>query len=89
MSGMSECCFLVVCLGAACYNGRIEKEIAVPNPEDIALRELIKITDFESDSPDYVEWKRAKIERAIRHADEHPDDFATEKDIWNKHGLGN
>ena len=53
----------------------------------ITSRELTKITDFESVKPEYVQWKRDKIEAALRHADEHPDDFLTEKEIWNKHGI--
>lgn len=58
------------------------------NDEVISARELTKITDFESTTPDYIQWKRARIETALRHADEHPDDFLTEKEIWNKHRLG-
>ena len=37
---------------------------------------------------DYVEWKRGKVERALKRSDEHPDVFVTEKEIWNTHGLG-
>jgi hypothetical protein len=54
---------------------------------DVTTGELIRVTDFESEDPEYVKWKREKIEAALRHADKHPDDFMTEKEIWNKHGI--
>ena len=56
--------------------------------ETIPVRELSRVTDFESEQADYIQWKRTKIETALRHADEHPDDFITEKEIWNRYGLG-
>ena len=57
------------------------------NDEPVSARELTKVTDFELDAPEYIQWKREKIERALRHADEHPEDSKTEQEIWNKHGI--
>ena len=57
--------------------------------EPMKAEDLTRIRDFEAKDPEYLEWKREKIEAAARHADEHPDDFLTEEEIWKKHGLAN
>ena len=41
----------------------------------------------ESTDPHYLEWKKSKIKAAIQHADENPDAYLTEQEIWQKHGL--
>lgn len=41
----------------------------------------------ESTDPAYLAWKKAKIEAALQHADEHPDDFLTEQETWKKFGI--
>lgn len=41
----------------------------------------------ESADPAYLEWKRQKIEAALKAADEHPDRVRSEKEIWKKFGL--
>lgn len=41
----------------------------------------------ESTDPAYLAWKRQKIEAALKHAHDHPDDVLTEQEIWQKHGL--
>ena len=41
----------------------------------------------ESDNPEYMSWKRRKIEAAKQNADEHPDVFLTEEEVWQKHNL--
>ena len=41
----------------------------------------------EPDNPEYMSWKRRKIESAKQNADEHPDDFLTEEEVWQKHNL--
>ena len=41
----------------------------------------------ESTDPAYLAWKKAKIEAALKHADEHPDDFLTEQETWKKFGI--
>lgn len=41
----------------------------------------------ESTHPAYLAWKRAKIEAALKHADEHPQEFLTEQETWKKFGI--
>lgn len=41
----------------------------------------------ESNDPGYLAWKKKKIEAALKHADDHPNGFLTEQEIWQKHGL--
>jgi hypothetical protein len=65
-----------------------DRDAPLPKHESISARELVGMTQPESSSPDYLEWKREKILRAIRRADEHPDIFINEKTIWITHGLG-
>lgn len=56
-------------------------------PDNLTEQELVRATAFDSREPAYLAWKREKIEAALRHADEHPDDFLTEKEVWKNHGL--
>jgi hypothetical protein len=41
----------------------------------------------ESTAPDYLAWKHDKIAAAIRHADDNPDDFVSEEEVWKTFGL--
>ncbi len=41
----------------------------------------------DSTDPAYQAWKKRKIQAAIKHADEYPDDGVTEEEIWQKFGL--
>ena len=49
------------------------KELLTPGPE--------------SSDPDYLAWKKAKIERALEQAKAHPEERITQKEIWKKFGL--
>jgi hypothetical protein len=60
----------------------------LPKHATIAAKDLVRITAPESTTPEYLEWRREKILRAIKRADEHPDIFINEKTIWITHGLG-
>lgn len=59
----------------------------MPDNRPLTINDLTSITEPESTAPEYLAWKKAKIEAAIKHADEHPDDFLTEEEVWRKHGL--
>ena len=41
----------------------------------------------ESTDPEYLAWKNAKVEAAIRHMNEHPDDFLTHEEVCRKFGV--
>jgi hypothetical protein len=51
------------------------------------IDDLTRVTEPESTAPEYLAWKKAKIEAALRHAEEHPDSVFTEQEIWQMHGL--
>ena len=51
------------------------------------IEDFIKVTRPESTDPEYLAWKKAKIEAAIKHADEHPDDYLTMGEVWKRLGL--
>lgn len=51
------------------------------------IEDFIKITRPESADPEYLAWKKAKIEAATKHANEHPDARLTEEEVWKQLGL--
>jgi hypothetical protein len=53
----------------------------------LTIDDLTTVTEPESTAPEYLAWKRAKIEAALRHADAHPDAVFTEQEILQMHGL--
>lgn len=53
------------------------------NNDSMTVRDAVRITDLESDTPRYTEWKREKITTALQKADEQPDNFFTQAEIWN------
>jgi hypothetical protein len=55
----------------------------------ITAKELTTICNPETEDAEYLDWKRKKIETALRQADEQPDNFLTQNEVWEKHGLGN
>lgn len=55
----------------------------------ITSKDLTGIRNIEADDAEYLDWKRAKIEAALRQADERPDNVLREHEVWEKHGLGN
>ena len=59
----------------------------MPDDRPLTIDDLTRITEPESTAPEYLAWKKAKIEAAIKHADEHPDDFLTEQEVWRHFGL--
>ena len=46
-----------------------------------------KVVKAESSDPEYLAWKRREIEAALKEADEHPEDFMTQEEVWRKFGL--
>jgi len=40
-----------------------------------------------SREPEYLAWRRAKIEKALAAAKASPEDRITQRDIWKKYGL--
>ena len=59
----------------------------MPDNRTLTIDDLTRITEPESTAPEYLAWKKAKIEAALKHADEHPDAVFTEQEIWQMHGL--
>ncbi len=41
-------------------------------------------TSPDSNDPDYLAWKKAKIKTSVRHADTHPDDYRTHKQVFDR-----
>ena len=41
----------------------------------------------ESTDPDYLAWRDAEVQAALKEADENPDDALTQQEMWNKFGL--
>jgi hypothetical protein len=62
---------------------------SIDRDKPIAAQELTTICAPEADDAEYLDWKRKKIETALRQADEQPDNFLTQSEVWEKHGLGN
>jgi hypothetical protein len=57
--------------------------------ETVEIKDLTRQSEAESVTPQYLAWKREKIEAAIRQADAHPDDTIPLNEILKKHGLEN
>lgn len=53
----------------------------------LQIDELTRALEPESSDPEYLAWKKAKIEAAIKEADAFPEDTLTEAEVWQKHGL--
>jgi hypothetical protein len=59
----------------------------MPDNRPLTIDDLTRVTEPESTAPEYLAWKKAKIEASLKYADEHPDAFLTEQEVWKKHGL--
>jgi hypothetical protein len=57
--------------------------------EIIEIKDLTQQSEVDSTDPQYLAWKREKIEAAVRQADAHPDDTVPMNEILKKHGLEN
>lgn len=55
----------------------------------MAESEKTDITEPESTDPEYLAWKKAKIEAAIKFADENPSARLTQEEVWRRLGLEN
>ncbi|NBC31593.1 MAG: hypothetical protein GVY13_02840 [Alphaproteobacteria bacterium] len=60
--------------------------MADPAETSIPFEELVT-EQPESADPDYLAWKRRKIEAALKDMDENPDDLLTEEEVWKHFGL--
>jgi len=61
----------------------------MPDNRPLTIDDLTRVTEPESTDPEYLAWKRPRSKRpsTIKHADEHPDDFLTEQEVWRHFGL--
>lgn len=59
----------------------------MPDHRPLTIDDLTRITEPESKAPEYLAWKKAKIEAALKHADDHPDDVFTLDEVWRHFGL--
>jgi hypothetical protein len=59
----------------------------MPDNRPLTIADLTRITAPESTAPEYLAWKKAKVEATIKHMDEHPDDFYTLDEVWRHFGL--
>ncbi len=55
--------------------------------ETVDIKDLTRQSEPESTDPQYLAWKREKIEAAIRQLDAHPDNTVPLNEMLKKHGL--